>query len=85
METKLRHFSESPVAIGLPEALPNPIKAERFAGEREAQLVKAVGTPSAHHFLNESRMRATMLVVGSRRRGQDTVHDPDDGLGPTRG
>ena len=42
------------------------------------------GSPNAHHLMNKSATRATLLVVGSRRRGLDTVHYPDDALGPIR-
>src|SRR6185436_17928318 len=40
MKTLLCHLSEIIVQTGLP---PSPIKAELFAGRREAQLGKAVG------------------------------------------
>lgn len=40
------------------------------------------GTPNAHHLENRSEAPARMLVVGSRRPGQETVHYPDDGIGP---
>lgn len=47
-----------------------------------------VGFPAncenGHHLQNRSQARATMMVVGSRRPGQDVVHYPDDDLGPIR-
>ena len=42
MKTKLSQLQDVPVKIGLPSSLANPIKPERFAGKREAQLAKAV-------------------------------------------
>ena len=143
METRVRHVSEVPVSTGLPKAVANPIKPERFAGKHEAALGKAVGLTqfgvnlvtlepgsmtslrhwheaedefvyvlegevvlvddngdhtmpagsfagfpanceNAHHLQNRSQERATMIVVGARRRGEDVVHYPDDALGPNR-
>lgn len=143
MATKISRVSLIPVVTGLPKAVTNPIKAERFAGKHQAALAKAVGVTqfgvnlvtlepgamsslrhwheaedelvyvlegelvlvddngehampagavagfpaacrNAHHLQNRSQARATMLVVGSRRPGQDTVHYPDDDLGPMR-
>ena len=40
------------------------------------------GVANAHHLVNRSQAPATVLVVGARRPGQDTVHYPDDDLGP---
>ena len=42
------------------------------------------GIPNAHHLVNNSGEAATVIVVGSRRPGQDTIHYPDDDLGPIR-
>ncbi len=42
------------------------------------------GVANAHHLMNEASEPAVLLVVGSRRRGEDTVHYPDDPLGPIR-
>jgi uncharacterized cupin superfamily protein len=42
-DTRACHASQVPVATGLPAGLPNPIKADLFAGKHEAQLGKAVG------------------------------------------
>lgn len=39
---------------------------------------------NGHHLQNRSQARATMMVVGSRRHGEDVVHYPDDDLGPIR-
>lgn len=37
---------------------------------------------NAHHIQNRSPREATILVVGSRRPRQETVHYPDDDFGP---
>jgi len=36
------------------------------------------GQPNAHHFVNRSRLPATLLVVGTRKIGIETIHYPDD-------
>jgi uncharacterized cupin superfamily protein len=40
------------------------------------------GCPNAHHLENRSQEPASFIVVGSRKPGDDTVHYPDDDLGP---
>lgn len=40
------------------------------------------GVANAHHVLNRSDAPAELLVVGSRRAGQETIHYPDDDFGP---
>ena len=40
------------------------------------------GVPNAHHLVNASKSPATFIVVGSRRLGDETIHYPDDDLGP---
>lgn len=42
------------------------------------------GVANAHHLVNRSAAPATYLVVGSRRPGEETIHYPDDGIGPIR-
>lgn len=42
------------------------------------------GEPNAHHIVNDSNEDATIMVVGSRKPGQETIHYPDDNFGPTR-
>lgn len=42
------------------------------------------GCRNAHHLQNRSQAPATYIVVGSRKPGADTVHYPDDPLGPIR-
>lgn len=40
------------------------------------------GAPNAHHLENRSDAPARLLVVGSRRPGEETIHYPDDPIGP---
>ncbi len=42
------------------------------------------GEPNAHHILNTSSAPVELLVVGSRRPGEETIHYPDDDFGPIR-
>jgi uncharacterized cupin superfamily protein len=42
------------------------------------------GEANGHHFRNLSSATATLLVVGSRRPGEETIHYPDDPVGPIR-
>jgi uncharacterized cupin superfamily protein len=42
------------------------------------------GVANAHHLVNHSAEVATYIVIGSRRRSEDVVHYPDDGIGPVR-
>lgn len=42
------------------------------------------GVPNAHHILNESSDPAVLIVVGSRRPGEETITYPDDDFGPIR-
>ncbi len=42
------------------------------------------GCPNAHHLQNRSQEPASFIVVGSRKPGGETVHYPDDDLGPVR-
>lgn len=53
----------------------HPIREGSFAGF-------PANEPNAHHLVNESDEPGTFIVVGSRRPGRDTVHYPDDDLGP---
>lgn len=41
------------------------------------------GASNAHHLVNESDQPATYIAVGSRHQ-HETVHYPDDDLGPVR-
>lgn len=36
------------------------------------------GVPNAHHLANRSGAPASFIVVGARKRGQETIHYPDD-------
>lgn len=42
------------------------------------------GVANAHHLVNDSDGPATYLAIGSRRPREETVHYPDDDLGPVR-
>ena len=42
------------------------------------------GVANAHHVLNEGNEPAVLIVVGSRRPGEETIHYPDDEFGPIR-
>jgi uncharacterized cupin superfamily protein len=42
------------------------------------------GEANGHHCRNLSSGAATILVVGSRRPGEETIHYPDDPVGPIR-
>ncbi len=36
------------------------------------------GVPNAHHIANNSTAPATFISVGTRHRGEETIHYPDD-------
>lgn len=42
------------------------------------------GVPNAHHVVNQSGSPAIIIVVGSRRPGEETITYPDDDFGPIR-
>jgi uncharacterized cupin superfamily protein len=42
------------------------------------------GAPNAHHLANVSDAPAAFLAVGSRKPGAETIHYPDDPIGPIR-
>jgi uncharacterized cupin superfamily protein len=42
------------------------------------------GVANAHHLVNEAKEDAVLVVVGSRRPGEETIHYPDDDFGPIR-
>jgi uncharacterized cupin superfamily protein len=42
------------------------------------------GVANAHHLANRSSGPATAMVVGTRKRGLETVHYPDDDIGAAR-
>ncbi len=42
------------------------------------------GEPNAHHFINRSGAPVRLLVVGSRKPGEETIHYPDDPPGTIR-
>jgi uncharacterized cupin superfamily protein len=39
------------------------------------------GEPNAHHLCNKGNASARLLAIGTRHRGREVVHYPDDGLG----
>jgi uncharacterized cupin superfamily protein len=39
------------------------------------------GEPNAHHLANRSSAPASFLAIGTRRRGEEVIHYPDDALG----
>ncbi len=55
-------------------------------GEHELTAGSFAGFPAgaanAHHLANVSDAKASFLAVGSRRPGAETIHYPDDPLGP---
>ena len=40
------------------------------------------GVENGHHLVNNSGGPVTLIVVGSRRPGQETIHYSDDAIGP---
>jgi uncharacterized cupin superfamily protein len=42
------------------------------------------GEPNAHHVVNLSQRDAVIIVVGSRKPGEEVIHYPDDNFGPIR-
>lgn len=38
------------------------------------------GVPNAHHLINKSDQTACFLAVGTRKRGREVVHYPDDSV-----
>jgi uncharacterized cupin superfamily protein len=40
------------------------------------------GVANAHHIVNNSIGPAILIVVGSRKPGQEAIHYPDDNFGP---
>jgi uncharacterized cupin superfamily protein len=39
------------------------------------------GEPNAHHLANRSQSPASYLAIGTRHRGEEAIHYPDDALG----
>ena len=83
-QTALRHWHEAEdefvfVLSGAPTLIDEN-------GEHALAAGSIVGFPAgvanAHHVLNRSGALAELLVVGSRRPGQETIHYPDDDFGP---
>lgn len=55
----------------------HPMSAGSFAGF-------PAGEANGHQVINRSDGPGVFLVVGSRRPGAETIHYPDDGLGPIK-
>lgn len=53
----------------------HPMVAGSFAGF-------PAGVANAHHLVNKSDAPAAFIVIGTRKRGEEVVHYPDDSLGP---
>jgi uncharacterized cupin superfamily protein len=57
-------------------------------GERTLEQGHFAGFPAgygnAHHLVNRSNADASFIVVGSRKPGEETIHYPDDAIGPIR-
>ncbi|MEO7224258.1 MAG: cupin domain-containing protein [Devosia sp.] len=84
--TALRHWHEAEdefvlVLVGAPSLIDDNgehvLRAGHMAGF-------PAGAANAHHLVNNSSEPATLVVVGSRKPGEETVHYPDDNFGPIR-
>jgi uncharacterized cupin superfamily protein len=82
----LRHWHEAEDEFVL--VLTGEVTLVDDAGEHTLNASTFAGfpahVPNAHRFVNRSDSPATLLVVGSRRPGEDVVHYPDHPLGPVR-
>jgi uncharacterized cupin superfamily protein len=82
----LRHWHEAEDEFVL--VLTGEVTLVDDAGEHRLGASAFAGFPSnvrnAHRFVNHGATSATLLVVGSRRPGEDVVHYPDHALGPIR-
>jgi uncharacterized cupin superfamily protein len=83
-QTALRHWHEAEdefvfVLSGVPTLVDEN-------GEHALTAGSIVGFPAgvanAHQIVNRSGGPAQLLVVGSRKTGQETIHYPDDDFGP---
>jgi hypothetical protein len=96
METRLLRVRDVPISTGLPKDLINPIKPELFAGNHEGRLGKLVGMTqfgvnqvtldpgSISSLRHWHEAEDEFVYVGSRRPGAETIHYPDDRVGPIR-
>jgi uncharacterized cupin superfamily protein len=84
--TASRHWHEAEdefvlVLSGAPTLIdengPHPLRAGHVVGF-------PAGVANAHHLVNEASEPAVLIVVGSRRPGEETIHYPDDDFGPIR-
>lgn len=81
--SSLRHWHEgedefayvlSGELVLIDEAGEHPLAAGDYAGF-------PAGVANGHHLANRSQAPAAFLVVGTRLRGTETLHYPDDALG----
>jgi uncharacterized cupin superfamily protein len=84
--TALRHWHEQEdefvyVLEGTPTLIDNNGEHQLEAG----QFARfPAGEANGHHFINHSKKDVELLVIGSRRPGDDVCHYPDDDLGPIK-
>ena len=85
-QTALRHWHEAEdefayILSGNPTLIdehgPHDLAAGDFVGF-------PAGEANGHHIVNHARVPAVLLVVGSRRPGQEAIHYPDADFGPIR-
>lgn len=83
MKPLLQALSSIPVSIGLPEVRNADA---RYYGRHEMRLAKAVGITEfgVNHVTLKPGTHSIIMVVGSRRPGEEVIHYPDDDFGPIR-
>lgn len=84
--TALRHWHQAEdefvyVLVGEPTLIDNNGRHALRAG---SVVGFPAGIANAHHIVNGSAKPAVLMVVGSRRPGEETIHYPDDNFGPIR-
>ena len=85
-QTALRHWHEAEdefayVLSGNPTLIDENGPHDLTAGDFVGFLA---GEANGHHIVNNVEAPAVLLVVGSRRPGQETIHYPDADFGPIR-
>ena len=85
-QTALRHWHEAEdecayVLAGRPTLVDENGLHQLVAGDFVGFIA---GEPNAHHIVNRADEPAVLLVVGSRRPGEETIHYPDADFGPIR-
>ena len=86
MRTALRHWHEAEdefayVLTG--QAVLIDDNGDHLLSEGDFAAFPA-GAPNGHCLENRSEAPVRLLIVGSRRPGEDVVHYPDDPIGPFR-